>query len=535
MKNKIITLIILCAAFISNAQRNVLLIIADDLGTDYFGFYEDHQDTVDVPNIRALLSKGVRFKNGMSNPVCSATRSGILTGRYSFRTGVGGVVGGIGGSNQLDTAEVTIPRLLNSYNSNIIRADIGKWHLQLPAPTSHLTFPNVMGFQDYEGGFIGQLTSYTSWTKYTNGVTSTCTNYATTENVNNAITFIKTQPTKPFFVWLAFNAPHEPLHLPPANLHTYNTLSGTAGNINTNPKSYFKAMIQAMDTEIGRLFDSLRVMNKMDSTDVIFIGDNGNTSRTAQIADLTKTKGTVYQYGVHVPFIVAGPSVVNPGRTSDALINTTDIFATTLDLFGFTNWASLIPINKPVDSKSLLPIIKNTGVTIRPWSFCETFKLTPDSVDAKGIRNIDYKLIRFDYGLEEFYNLSSDPNESNNLLLGTLTSTDLTNYNYLCNELTNLVGTGITCTSSVGIKTNVIDEKLFSVYPNPAQKQITINSPIKGDILIYNSLGIEVKVVKMISNKVEIDLEQFYPGIYILRQHSDFGETVHTSKFVVEN
>ncbi len=92
-----------------HAQRNVILIIADDLSPDYFGFYENHVDTIDVPNLRSLLAKGVRFKNLTSNPVCSSTRTTILTGRYSFRTGVGGIVGGAGGSNQIDTSEITIP------------------------------------------------------------------------------------------------------------------------------------------------------------------------------------------------------------------------------------------------------------------------------------------------------------------------------------------------------------------------------------------------------------------------------------------
>ena len=100
----------------TDAQRNVILIIADDLSPDYFGFYENHEDTVSAPNITSLLSKGVRFTNGMSNPVCSSTRSGILTGKYSFRTGVGGIVGGAGGSNQLGTSEITIPRLIHIYN-----------------------------------------------------------------------------------------------------------------------------------------------------------------------------------------------------------------------------------------------------------------------------------------------------------------------------------------------------------------------------------------------------------------------------------
>jgi arylsulfatase A-like enzyme len=114
-------------------QRNTVLIIADDLSPDYFGFYENHVDTVDVPNIRSLLVRGIRFKNLMSNPVCSSTRTTILTGRYSFRTGVGGIVGGTGGSNQIDTAEISIPKLLRTFNANIAKADIGKWHLKQPA------------------------------------------------------------------------------------------------------------------------------------------------------------------------------------------------------------------------------------------------------------------------------------------------------------------------------------------------------------------------------------------------------------------
>ena len=123
------------------AQRNTILIIADDLSPDYFGFYEDHVDTVAVPNIRALLAKGVRFRNLMSNPVCSSTRTTILTGRYSFRTGVGGIVGGAGGAGEIDTAEISIPKLLKKHNANIAKANIGKWHLKQPSNASNLQSP----------------------------------------------------------------------------------------------------------------------------------------------------------------------------------------------------------------------------------------------------------------------------------------------------------------------------------------------------------------------------------------------------------
>lgn len=455
----------------ANAQHNVMVIIADDIGTDYFGFYEDHADTVAVPNIRTLLNKGIRFQNAWSSPVCSATRAGIITGRYSFRTGVGGIIGGAGGSASLDTAEVTIPKLLKIFNPNIAKAHIGKWHLQQPIPAANLLFPNKMGYDHFEGPFTGQITSYTNWTKYTNGVAGTITNYATSENVNNAVAWLKTQNTKPFFLWLAFNAPHDPLHLPPAGLHTYTTLSGTAQDISNNPKPYFKAMIQALDHEIGRLFDSLKAINRYDSTDFIFIGDNGNTPRTAQIANTNRAKATVYNYGVHVPFIIAGPSVSGPGRVSDALVNTADIFATTLDLFGYSNWQSLLPANKPVDSKSILPIIKNESTQIRPWAFTEIFKQTTDSNDGKAMRNKDYKLIKFDNLLQEFYNLTNDPGETTNLLNGTLTSTEITNYNYLCTEMTTLTGNGTSC--NVVLPLDILSFKGYVDHKNIIVKWIT--------------------------------------------------------------
>ncbi|MBK7467897.1 MAG: sulfatase-like hydrolase/transferase [Saprospiraceae bacterium] len=443
------------------AQRNTILIIADDLSPDYFGFYPNHGDTVDVPNLRKLKENGILFTKLSSNPVCSSTRAGILTGRYSFRTGVGGIVGGVGGSNQIDTAEISIPKLLKKYNPDIAKANIGKWHLKQPMPTINLTSPLALGYDWSEGPFIGQLPSFTNWQKYTNGVLSNVTTYATTENVNNMITWLKAQnKAKPFFIWLAFNAPHDPLHLPPADLHKFTNLTGTATDIRDKPKEYFKAMIQAMDREMGRLFDSLKVMNKLDSTDIIFIGDNGNSTRTAQIADQNKAKGTVYEYGVNVPMIISGPTVVNKGRISDALVNTADLFATIVENFGYTNWQSQIPSNKPVDSKSLLPIIKNQSDSIRPWAFSEIFKLTTDSADGKSIRDLQYKLIRFDYGVEEFYDLIADPLENKNLLSGKLNAIEVDRYNYLCNEMSKLVG-GFTCKKLVQVKIQFLPMVIF--------------------------------------------------------------------------
>jgi arylsulfatase B len=511
---KLILLSWLCLIGIQvSAQRSVILLIADDIGTDYFGFYEDHGDTVDVPHIRSLLGRGVRFSNATSNPVCSSTRAGILTGRYSFRTGVGNIVGGVGGSGVLDTAELTIPRQLKRFDTNIGTANIGKWHLHLANPVSNLLNPNVLGYDHFEGPFLGALPSYTNWSKYTNGVVSTVTNYATSENVDNAVTWAKTQAGKPFFLWLAFNAPHSPYHLPPAALHSYTTLSGTSQDINANPKPYFKASLQALDTEIGRLMDSLQVLGRLDSTDFIFIGDNGNTIRTAQIADTSRAKGTIYQYGVHVPFIIAGPSVVNPGRVSDALVNTADIYATVLELFIDNNWQAQVLPAKPVDTKSLMPILLNQANQVRPWSFCEIFKLTPDADDGKAMRNMDYKLLRFDAGQEEFYNLASDPSETINLLNGTLNPSELLNYQYLCGEMTTLIGNGNFCTQ-VGIAQQATSETPFA-YPNPFVSQLYLGGEADGgEVQLFNGLG---QIVYQGNALAQQDFSNLPAGIYSLR------------------
>jgi len=519
IKNLSVLFVVFFVLIKVHAQRNTILIIADDLSPDYFGFYENHVDTVDVPNIRKLLVKGVRFKNLMSNPVCSSTRTTILTGRYSFRTGVGGIVGGLGGSNQIDTAEISIPKLLKTYNNQIAKANIGKWHLKQPNPPVNLMSPQALGYDWFEGPFIGQLPSFTNWTKYTNGVASTITNYATIENVNNAVTWLKSiNPSKSFFLWLAFNAPHEPLHLPPNNLHTYTSLNGTQANINAQPKQYFKALIQSMDHEMGRLFDSLQAMNKLDSTDIIFIGDNGNTPRTAQIADTSKAKGTVYQYGVNVPMIISGPSVVNPNRASDALVNTVDIFATIVENFGYTNWKTQIPNNKPVDSKSLQPILKNTTDSIRSWTFCELFKLTTDSSDGKAIRNRNYKLIRLNYGAEELYNLALDPNETTNLLNGNLTTTDISNYQFLCDSITALTGAG---TCKILSLNSISQQNEIQVYPNPFTNHIYLSSKNKNELCqLINQMG------EVIYTGKEIEIQDFSNlpiGIYYLKINSTFN------------
>jgi arylsulfatase B len=542
MKNTFTLIFLFLSICFVNAQRNVILIIADDLGSDWCGFQENRIDTVNLPNVRKLLSRGVRFSNAWSNPVCSPSRAGILTGRYSFRTGVGNVIVNPM-SAQLDTAEMTIPKLLKNANAPIkyATANVGKWHLQVQN-AANLNNPSKMGYDYYAGSFAAEVTNYYNWSKVTNGVASTSTTYATIDNTNNAIAWMNQQGTKPFFLWLAYNAPHFPIHLPPDSLITNRSLSGTATDIAANPKNYFKVMAEAMDNRIGKIFDWLEANNKLDSTDIIFVGDNGDDRTAAQIINQMRIKGSVYQGGVTVPFIIAGPSVKNPGRVSNALVNLQDIFATVVELTGYTNWQTQIPANKPVDSKSLVPVLKNTATTARPWAFTEVFG-TNTASDGKAIRNQDYKLLNFDSGKQEFYNLTNDPNEASNLLTRTLTATERTNYNYLCTEMGLLLGRTV-CNPSVntkdiqGFEKSIIapdDDTRVKIYPNPTKNgfSLDLSSPYNvndiKNISIYDAQGRLIKKVEKYKSFIEMPL--YTEGVYFVK--IQFSSSELTKKLIV--
>ncbi|MBK9636311.1 MAG: sulfatase-like hydrolase/transferase [Bacteroidetes bacterium] len=522
---KILFLLFAFTIQFAQAQKNTIIIIADDLGTDYLGYYPNVGDTAPTPSIRSLLSQGVQFNNAWANPVCSPTRAALFTGRYGFRTGVGDVIAN-SSTPQLDTAERSVARLLRDFSPVPYEtANVGKWHLHLPTPIVQRTFPNYMGYDLYSGNFNGAITDYFNWNRIKNGVLDTVTNYATTQTVDDAINWLDTLSTSnPFFLWVAFNAPHSPFHLPPANLHSYTNLSGTQAHINANPKEYFKAMVEAMDTEIGRLFQYLDAHNLRDSTNIIFIGDNGEERSIAQIVDSTHAKGSVYEPGVRVPMIISGPSVVNPGRQSDALVSTLDLFATILDLSGFSNWINFIPAAKlPVDSKSLYPIIRNDTTDVRDWIFTEQFDVITKPSDAKAMKTKSHKLMKFDSGNTRFYDLTTDSLEQNNLFNQSLTSIQLQQYNYLCNELNALLNQS-TCTVLQSIPDGNDNPKNLIIYPNPFSDLVNIHWLNHENNLLdlRDMLGRSIKVVY----SGVWDLSCLKSGLYFLYSSNDQSEKV---------
>jgi len=443
--------------------HNILLIIADDVGVDMIGAYKSlvgSESVPETPRIDRLAAQGILFRNAWVNPVCAATRASLQTGRYGIRTGV------VETSGKLQNKEFTLGRVLHlDTNNHHATALFGKWGLAGADGT--VPDPVTMGYDKYKGVLGPQilpttdpLTTAGTYYDYAenNSVfneNSDCdqhypasytqagcvnvstpvkvTTYATTTNATDTIQWlngIRTQSggTRPWFVTLAFNAAHTPLNAPPPELvHTTGCATRISG---VNDQSCYRAMIEAMDTEIGRVLDSIPPA-EMGRTTVIFMGDNGSAPKMAVSPfDLTgnRAKGSVYEDGVNVPFIIAGADVVSKNRISKALVNGTDVFMTVLDLAGFPR--SKLPTvyfdGSPSwqhDSISLLSILQEQCTTdcqiqtLREFAFAQVFT----GQFKAAVRDFaGYKLIQ-DSGANgwRFYNLAVDPHENDNLVDST--------------------------------------------------------------------------------------------------------------------
>ena len=532
----LLTILLACFAPLLAQQQNVLFIIADDLGVDYTEVYQEGTDYPSTPNIDALARDGILFRNAWANPVCSPTRATMLTGQYGFRTGIGTVVGSSRRNTEgIDPDTYTLPKALNDANAGYAHACVGKWHLD-DESNGGADNPNIMGF-DYFAGFVNATGGesnfseiYFNWQKTVNGNTTTSTDYLATENVDDAIGWIGEQDG-PWFHWLAFFNPHTPFHKPPNELHSFDELPGTEEDIQENPIPYFKAAVEAMDTEIGRLVDYLKETGQYENTTIVYLGDNGTTSQVVQPPfDPNQAKGTLYEGGVNVPFIISGASVANPNRESEALVSAVDLFATGLELMG-VDASGTVPDGTTIDAQSLVPIIQNQASDVREWVFTELFGLNADS-DGKAIRNESYKLIRFDSGSEELYNLNQDPFETTNLLLGTLSDDAQTNYLMLTEQLNNLLNSGGVADDPGSDPENPAPRPprrprrtsaraTTAAYPNPSQEMVTVSlnstAPTAYTYAVSDESGQTQLRGRGQGNDLSVDISGLQPGVYYLR------------------
>jgi len=392
----------------AQAPPNILLVIADDFGIDTSPCYETGTDKPSMPTLARLCREGLVFDRYWTPPECSPTRATILTGRYGLRTGVGAAVSRT--SAGLSAGELGLQRYLTQSATGMASAVIGKWHLATDA-NGWLEHPARIGVTHYDGLLTGAPDSYSRWSRTTNGQPSISTTYITSQLTDSAAGWIAAQST-PWFLWLAYSAPHAPLHVPPASLHDRGDLPGTAADIGARPLLYHFAMAEAMDRELGRLLDGLDTASRA-RTVVIFVGDNGTAPGVIQPAtERSRAKSTLYEGGIHTPLIVSGAGVTRVGQRESALVSSVDLFATVAQLAG-----SAVDVWR--DSQSFAGLLADANGRRRSEVYTEYFGSERPASHGWTIRDERYKLIVFDSGDRRFYDLIADPGEQTDLVAST--------------------------------------------------------------------------------------------------------------------
>lgn len=439
-----------------SGQPNIILIISDDQGLDSSAQYNLSADLPVTPHLDKLAVSGITFDNAWATPACTTTRSAIITGQYGVNSGVLNV------GDIIPPDSVTLQKYLkdNADTTSYASAVIGKWHLGGNSPEAN--HPSTLGVDYYAGSLRGAVNDYESWPLTINGQTSQTSTYHTTKVTDLAIDWIGSQ-TDPWFLWLAYVAPHTPFHLPPQALHTQDLL-GSDADINANPRNYYLAAIEAMDTEIGRLLASM-TQEELDNTIIFYVGDNGTPRQVADRSVYANgSKGSLTQGGLSVPMIASGAGVSRKNVREDALISSTDFFATIASMAGDTT-------SSIEDSKSFKNLLTNSNAAHRDYLYSD---FSSDNVSGWAVRNTNYKLISTATG-QELYDLENDPFENSNLLAGS------TDYSDIVSELSEIAN-GIRQTDTGGTEVTDITNKIFTNQSGNCKDYIASYSASATDI-----------------------------------------------------
>jgi len=405
---------------------NVLVVIVDDLGIDKFAAYDAHPDPAPTPVMDGLAADGVMFRSAWANPTCSPSRASMLTGRHARRSGIGGWIHPQSSAYSLPLAETTIPEVLIRAEESWATSAVGKWHLVGGLDDERIHHPTRSGF-DWYAGTLGNANNHVDGNPefpvgyfYHQNVRDAAyewsSTYLTTATADDAIARLEVMP-EPWFMWLAFNAPHEPIHVPPLELHNF--------DFEPNAPDHLRhaAMIEALDTELGRVLASMDERQRAETT-IILVGDNGSAKEVITAPhDVTRCKGTLYEGGVNVPLVIAGPHVHAIGAETDALVHVVDIFSTVAEIGGVD--LSTVPdevTGAPlvIDGASLLPHMRAPESAPRRDSvYTEKFEdngAPPYGADSRTVRGPDYKLVR-NVTLQEdrFYAYISPYDEGNRI------------------------------------------------------------------------------------------------------------------------
>ena len=408
---------------------NVVLIITDDQGYGDLGFHGNHH--IKTPNLDALAAESIRLNNFYVSPVCAPTRASLMTGRYSLRTGVRDTYNG---GAIMHGSEVTIAEMLKTVN---YRTGIfGKWHLGDSYPSR----PIDNGFDEsviHLSGGMGQVGDFTTWFEgdssyfdpvlWHNGEQEQYEGYCSDVFTSEAIRFIEDENDKPFFCYLAFNAPHTPLQVPQKYLDMYRDIHPEEGFDDGRPwvdmsdqnkedarKVY--AMVSNIDDNVGRLLNTLKSEGIERETIVIFLTDNG-PQQVRYIAGMRGRKGSPYRGGTRVPFFLRYPAFSAGNFEIDQTVAHLDILPTLAELC-----YAQVPTDRTIDGRSFVHLLSQRSdawperTLFHYWS-----RRYPQRYHNMAVQKGPYKLIAHtDYNapIDKFrlYNLDSDPYEQNNIV-----------------------------------------------------------------------------------------------------------------------
>ncbi|HTQ84235.1 MAG TPA: arylsulfatase [Pseudolabrys sp.] len=340
----------------SGQHPSIIYILADDLGRKDVGF---HGSDIKTPNIDKLAENGARLEQFYVEPMCTPTRAALMTGRYPLRYGLQTLVIPASMTYGLPTDEWLLPQALKK--AGYTTAIIGKWHL---GHGQRKFWPTERGFDYQYGALVGEIDYYThtiggqtDW--YRNGKLLKEKGYVTTLLGEDAVRFIGRQSaSKPFFMYLAFTAPHTPFQAPQKYMDKYPNIS------DANRRGY-AAMITAMDDEIGNVVAALEKHGLRDNTIIIFHSDNGG-NQAAHLAGESEVKGKLpadngpyrggkgdlYEGGTRVVSLINWPNQIKPGTVVDQMVHVVDYYPTLVKLAGGS-----LSDSKPLDGIDLWPTI----------------------------------------------------------------------------------------------------------------------------------------------------------------------------------
>ena len=404
-------------------QTNIILIMIDDLG--WMDLHCQGNKLLDTPNIDNLASQGMRFTDAYAAaPVCSPTRAAIMTGQSPARLRI---------TNHLpdreqfqpDDAKLRAAKMLEHLSLEHVTlaerlqkggyatAFLGKWHLSGRAKDGDFAEPKLrpehQGFDVNVGGCgFGGPPSYFEPYRIPNITPRREGEYLPDRLADEAIDFVRANRGKPLFVALWNYTVHWPMQAPQNLVEKYESRVGPGIK-----DARYAAMIEAMDTAIGRVMATLDELKLADDTLVIFTSDNGGFGGVSDCRPLRASKGYLYEGGIRVPLIVRWPGVVRPGTTCRTPVISTDFYPTLLEA------ADLPPeTDKTLDGESILPSLRQTGRLKRKTIFFHYPNYAWHRSNRLGgaIREGDYKLIKwYDDESVELYNLADDLSEKNDL------------------------------------------------------------------------------------------------------------------------